>query len=180
MNKNILPKTSSPKRYEIKLDIDLENFSYLGVQTVEITVLENTKSIFLNSIGIKISHASLTASDEESNNLSVEYFEDDERICLSSKNEIKKGDYKLYLEFNSEITNDLKGFYRSKFLTKEEEEKWIATTQFEPTSARNAFPCWDEPEYKAVFSISIVADKKYLRVSNEKVLSEKEVGNNKI
>ena len=180
MNKNILPKTSSPKRYEIKLDIDLENFSYLGVQTVEIQVLENTKSIFLNSIGIKISHASLTASDEESNNLSVEYFEDDERICLSSKNEIKKGDYKLYLEFNSEITNDLKGFYRSKFLTKEEEEKWIATTQFEPTSARNAFPCWDEPEYKAVFSISIVADKKYLRVSNEKVLSEKEVGNNKI
>ena len=180
MNKNILPKTSSPKRYEIKLDIDLENFSYLGVQTVEIQVLENTKSIFLNSIGIKISHASLTASDEESNNLSVEYFEDDERICLSSKNEIKKGDYKLYLEFNSEITNDLKGFYRSKFLTEEEEEKWIATTQFEPTSARNAFPCWDEPEYKAVFSISIVADKKYLRVSNEKVLSEKEVGNNKI
>ena len=180
MNKNILPKTSSPKRYEIKLDIDLENFSYLGIQTVEIQVLENTKSIFLNSIGIKISHASLTASDEENNNLSVEYFEDDERICLSSKNEIKKGDYKLYLEFNSEITNDLKGFYRSKFLTKEEEEKWIATTQFEPTSARNAFPCWDEPEYKAVFSISIVADKKYLRVSNEKVLSEKEVGNNKI
>ncbi len=180
MNKNILPKTSSPKRYEIKLDIDLENFSYLGIQTVEIQVLENTKSIFLNSIGIKIIHASLTASDAENNNLSVEYFEDDERICLSSKNEIKKGDYKLYLEFNSEITNDLKGFYRSKFLTKEEEEKWIATTQFEPTSARNAFPCWDEPEYKAVFSISIVADKKYLRVSNEKVLSEKEVGNNKI
>ena len=87
--------------------------------------------------------------------------------------EIKKGDYKLYLEFNSEITNDLKGFYRSKFLTEEDEEKWIATTQFEPTAARNAFPCWDEPEYKAVFSISIIADKKYLRVSNEKILSEK-------
>ncbi len=181
MNKNILPRTSSPKRYEIKLDIDLENFSYLGIQTVEIQVLENTKSIFLNSIGIKISHASLiAANDKENNNLSVEYFEDEERICLSSKNEIKKGEYKLYLEFNSEITNDLKGFYRSKFLTKKDEEKWIATTQFEPTSARNAFPCWDEPEYKAVFSISIVADKKYLRVSNEKVLSEKDVGDNKV
>ncbi len=181
MNKNILPRTSSPKRYEIKLDIDLENFSYLGIQTVEIQVLENTKSIFLNSIGIKISHASLiAANDKENNNLSVEYFEDEERICLSSKNEIKKGEYKLYLEFNSDITNDLKGFYRSKFLTKKDEEKWIATTQFEPTSARNAFPCWDEPEYKAVFSISIVADKKYLRVSNEKVLSEKEVGDNKV
>ena len=90
MNKNILPKTSSPKRYEIKLDIDLENFSYSGMQTVEIEILKNTKSIFLNSIGIKISHASLTTSDKENNNLSVEYFESDERICLSSKNEIKR------------------------------------------------------------------------------------------
>ena len=72
MNKNILPKTSSPKRYEIKLDIDLENFSYSGMQTIEIEILENTKSIFLNSIGIKISHASLTTSDKENNILSVE------------------------------------------------------------------------------------------------------------
>ena len=84
MNKNILPKTSAPKRYEIKLDVDLENFSYVGTQTVEIQVLENTKSIFLNSLGIKISHASLITSDEESYNLSVEYFEDNERISLSS------------------------------------------------------------------------------------------------
>ena len=180
MNKNILPKTSSPKRYEIKLDIDLENFTYVGMQTVEIEVLENTKLIYLNSLGIQVSHASLISNDQESINLSVEYFENDERISLSSKNEIENGIYKLYMEFKSEITNDLKGFYRSKFLTKDEEEKWIATTQFEPTSARNAFPCWDEPEYKAVFSITIVADKKYLRVSNEKVLSEKEVEDNKI
>ena len=180
MNKNILPKTSSPKRYEIKLDIDLENFTYVGMQTVEIEILENTKLIYLNSLGIQVSHASLISNDQESINLSVEYFENDERISLSSKNVIENGTYKLYMEFKSEITNDLKGFYRSKFLTKDEEEKWIATTQFEPTSARNAFPCWDEPEYKAVFSITIVADKKYLRVSNEKVLSEKEVEDNKI
>ena len=180
MNKNILPKTSSPKRYEIKLDIDLENFTYVGMQTVEVEVLENTKLIYLNSLGIQVSHASLISNDKESINLSVEYFENDERISLSSKNVIENGTYKLYMEFKSEITNDLKGFYRSKFLTKDEEEKWIATTQFEPTSARNAFPCWDEPEYKAVFSITIVADKKYLRVSNEKVLSEKEVEDNKI
>ena len=180
MNKNILPKTSSPKRYEIKLDIDLENFTYVGMQTVEVEILENTKLIYLNSLGIQVSHASLISNDQESINLSVEYFENDERISLSSKNEIENGTYKLYMEFKSEITNDLKGFYRSKFLTKDEEEKWIATTQFEPTSARNAFPCWDEPEYKAVFSITIVADKKYLRVSNEKVLSEKEVEDNKI
>ena len=85
MNKNILPKTSLPKRYEIKLDIDLENFSYIGNQSVEMEILENTKSIFLNSLGIKISHASLIDKNDEEINLYVEYFEDDERISLSSK-----------------------------------------------------------------------------------------------
>ena len=123
MSKNILPKTSFPKRYEIKLDVKLEDFSYIGNQTVEMEILESTKSIFLNSLGIKISHASLIDKNDEEINLSVEYFEDDERISLSSKNEILKGNYKLCLEFKSEITNDLKGFYRSKFLNKDEAEK---------------------------------------------------------
>ena len=46
MDKNRLPKTSRPKRYEIKLDIDLNNFSYEGVENIELEVLENTNSIF--------------------------------------------------------------------------------------------------------------------------------------
>ena len=180
MDKNRLPKTSRPKRYEIKLDIDLNNFSYEGVENIELEVLENTNSIFLNSLGIEVTSASLEVDKKEVNILSVEYLEDEERICLSSENEIVKGSYILHIKFKSNITDDLKGFYKSKYLTKEKEEKWIATTQFEPTSARNAFPCWDEPEYKAVFSITIIADKKLLRVSNEKVLEEKETKDNKV
>jgi len=80
----------------------------------------------------------------------------------------------------SNITNDLKGFYKSQFLDLNNNEKWLATTQFEPTSARNAFPCWDEPEYKAVFSMTLISDKKYLRISNEKVLEEKELEDGKV
>ena len=180
MDKNRLPKTSRPKRYEIKLDIDLNNFSYEGVENIELEVLENTNSIFLNSLGIEVTSASLEVDKKEVNILSVEYLEDEERICLSSENEIVKGSYILHIKFKSDITDDLKGFYKSKYLTKENEEKWIATTQFEPTSARNAFPCWDEPEYKAVFSITIIADKKLLRVRTEKVLEEKETKDNKV
>ena len=54
----------------------------------------------------------------------------------------------------------------------ENKDVWIATTQFEPTAARMAFPCWDEPEFKAIFSIALTTDSDLIRISNEKVLNE--------
>ena len=42
----------------------------------------------------------------------------------------------------------------------------IATTQFEPADARRAFPCWDEPDLKAVFGITLVAPEGLAAISN--------------
>ena len=112
--------------------------------------------------------------------MEVNYIEEDEKIVFESQETLSEGVYELYLEFNSEITNDLKGFYKSSYMSEDGEKKWIATTQFEPTAARSAFPCWDEPEYKAIFSMTIITDEKYLRVSNEMVVEEEKVENNKL
>ena len=179
MNKALLPKLVKPIRYEVKLDIDLDNFVYDGSQNVELEILKETKSFEVNAIDIEIISASLINEDLQID-LNFEYIEDLERISFTTTQNISVGKYILKLKFNSTITNDLKGFYKSQFLDLNDDEKWIATTQFEPTSARNAFPCWDEPEYKAVFSITLVSDEKYLRVSNEKVLEENRLDNGRI
>ena len=42
----------------------------------------------------------------------------------------------------------------------------IGTTQFQPTGARQAFPCFDEPGLKATFKMSIVRDKKHIALFN--------------
>ncbi len=47
------------------------------------------------------------------------------------------------------------GFYRSTFTDDEGTTHAIATTQFEATDARRAFPCFDEPDRKAVFSVTL-------------------------
>jgi len=180
MNKAILPKVAKPVRYEVKLDIDLSNFKYTGSQDVELEIIKETKSFEVNAIDIEIISTLLFNEDGKEFDLTFEYLKDLERISFTASENIPVGKYSLQLEFNSTITNDLKGFYKSQFLDLNDNEKWIATTQFEPTSARNAFPCWDEPEYKAVFSISLTSDEKYLRVSNEKVLRENKLEDGRV
>ena len=179
MNKKRLPKSTYPNRYEIELDVDLDNFSYTGAQKVDLNVVEATNNIVLNSVGIEVTKAKIQTTKQDIP-LKVNYIEEDEKIVFESQETLSEGVYELYLEFNSEITNDLKGFYKSSYMSEDGEKKWIATTQFEPTAARSAFPCWDEPEYKAIFSMTIITDEKYLRVSNEMVVEEEKVENNKL
>ncbi len=179
MNKKRLPKSTYPNKYEIELDVDLDNFSYTGAQKVDLNVVEATNNIVLNSVGIEVTKAKIQNSKQDIP-LEVNYIEEDEKIVFESQETLSEGVYELYLEFNSEITDDLKGFYKSSYMSEDGEKKWIATTQFEPTAARSAFPCWDEPEYKAIFSMTIITDEKYLRVSNEMVVEEEKVENNKL
>lgn len=45
-------------------------------------------------------------------------------------------------------------------------DRYLVTTHFQPTSARSAFPCWDEPQYKARFKIGAVRQRNYVALSN--------------
>jgi aminopeptidase N len=62
----------------------------------------------------------------------------------------------------------MRGFY----LGKDDQGRKYAATQFEATDARRAFPSFDEPDYKATFDITAVADKGLVAISNQKIVSD--------
>src|SRR5208337_3650952 len=55
----------------------------------------------------------------------------------------------------------------------------VASTQFEATDARRAFPCWDEPALKASYNVRLVIDEHLTALSNAGVESEHKLGGGK-
>lgn len=83
------------------------------------------------------------------------------------------------MKFTGQLNDKMAGFYRSTYKNADGSEGILATTQMEPTDARRAFPCFDEPALKAEFTITLVADKHLTCLSNMDVASETEVEGNK-
>jgi aminopeptidase 2 len=79
----------------------------------------------------------------------------------------------LVMKFTGQLNNKMAGFYRSTYKNADGTEGILATSQMEPTDARRAFPCFDEPALKAEFTITLVGEKNHTCLSNMDVESEK-------
>lgn len=127
MNENIrLPKIAIPHRYEINLDIRLEEFSYGGKEVVFLEIVDETKELQLHSLGIDIENAFIENDSGEHIEASINYLPEEEKVSLIFEDKITQGDWQLYLDFNATIVDELRGFYRSSFKDSENKDVWIA------------------------------------------------------
>jgi aminopeptidase 2 len=140
-------------------------------------VVKDTNSISLNAAELTIHSTKLTeGSHLISSSPEIEHNEDNQTIKITFKDTLKAGsDVTLTQKFTGTLNDKMVGFYRSSYKDKDGSTKYLATTQMEPTDARRAFPCFDEPALKAKFSITLIADKQLTCLSNMDVVSEKEL-----
>ncbi|KAG0173479.1 hypothetical protein DFQ28_007122 [Apophysomyces sp. BC1034] len=78
----------------------------------------------------------------------------------------------LDISFEGILNDQMAGFYRSSYKDADGNTQVLATTQFEATDARRAFPCWDEPAIKATFDVTLVVPSALTALSNMNVVSE--------
>ena len=95
------------------------------------------------------------------------------RRCASAKP-------RCNLRFHGRLTDDLVGFYRSTYTAEDGTTHTLATTQFEAPHARRAFPCFDEPEFKAVFSIALEVDDGLVALSNGPEVERTSLGTGRV
>lgn len=168
-----LPRTVVPSRYEIRLEPDLTTASFTGTETVTVTVHEPTAEIVLNAAELAVTEAAITGGAGESYRGEVAPDEPAERCRIGFPARLGPGTWLLRLAFRGTLNDKLRGFYRSTYKDPSGATRVLAATQFEATDARRAFPCWDEPAFKAVFSCSLAIDPALTAVSNTPVVSER-------
>ncbi|KAK6529859.1 Aminopeptidase 2 mitochondrial [Arthrobotrys megalospora] len=180
--REVLPTAIKPTAYKIKLEPFFENvtdargehkaFTFDGSVLIALNVVEDATEVVVNSTEIKIHSAKLYKYDqeEEIGTLSsddVKYNEDLQTATLDFKQTLKAGTTaSVEIIFTGNLNNNMAGFYRSSYKTKDGSTKYLATTQMEPTDCRKAFPCFDEPGLKATFEVALVADKNLTCLSN--------------
>ncbi|MGI9602990.1 MAG: M1 family metallopeptidase [Acidimicrobiales bacterium] len=161
-----LPREVLARQYRLILEPDLDHHRFSGTVVIDAEVLEPVDRIVLNAAELEIDWAVVTAGPVSHRNPGIELDGELERMTLTLPQPLERGPLVIEIAFRGVLNDQLKGFYRSTYTDDDGTEHTIATTQFQSTDARRAFPCWDEPDLKATFSVSLVVDPDHLAVSN--------------
>jgi glutamyl aminopeptidase len=179
-----LPRHVLPIHYDLRLHPDLDTGSLQGRVDILLNVTSPATEVLLHAegppeegvqSGITITITELV--DEAGDPVPVRNafsFPKNDYWVVQPAEPLPPGLFTLSLAFSGHLNHGLEGFYRSVYTKEDGRKVTIATTQFEPTAARSAFPCFDSPSFKTTFSTSLVRPTSgYIALSNMPV--EKEV-----
>ncbi|XP_030046715.1 glutamyl aminopeptidase isoform X2 [Microcaecilia unicolor] len=170
-----LPDYVIPEHYNLRLSVYMADDSYWGAVSIELRLERATRHLWLH---LRETRVTLTPSLIEARTgrlvplRSCFQYLANEYVVVEAAEELQpsSGNFRLNLLFDGRLNGSLVGFYRTTYL-ENGIVKSIAATDHEPTDARKSFPCFDEPNKKATFNITIIHEEQYEALSNMPVLS---------
>jgi aminopeptidase N len=162
-----LPEVAVPESYKLSFTPDVEKATFEADETISIRVLKPTSEITLNAVDIDF-HDVTIASGGSTQKATVAPQKEKEMVVLAVEKPLAAGAATVHIAYAGTLNGEMRGLY----LGKDDQGRKYAASQFEATDARRAFPSFDEPDYKATFDITAVADKGQVAISNSKVVSD--------
>ena len=171
-----LPSHLLPLHYDLYLHPDLVSGLFMGRVTISIEATSPTSYFLVHTKYLDISDTRLLNEDgDEVSYMRAFEYGRNEFWVVQLEAEVVAGNYSLSMEFNGNLTRGITGFYKSVYTNRIGEKVSIATSKFQPTYARKAFPCFDEPSFKSTFSTVLVRPSQgYIALSNMPVAEEVE------
>ncbi|VEN38176.1 unnamed protein product [Callosobruchus maculatus] len=175
-----LPTNCKPSSYKISLVVPETSLTSTGntfTGNVDITfqLMQKTSSLQLHS-----SHDRLTIKTLQLKHIATDTIipqtssvDETDVLTITTTQELEVGNYNLQISYDGRLsTTDMNGVYKSSYVDSTGTKKYLVATQFEATHARKGFPCFDEPSYKATFTVDITVPKGFLAMSNTEVISQ--------
>ncbi|KAK5942524.1 hypothetical protein PMZ80_005089 [Knufia obscura] len=162
-----------PVSYNLSLSniLPAPSWTYDGHVEIEAQALNSLTQIVLDARGLEVSLSAVSQLENDdlsvldASNTTVTYDEKQGKAYIHLPKEIKPGVFRISLLFHGSINDSMEGFYRARYdldpsmlangVFQDEKYSYALATQFEPCDARRAFPCFDEPDLKAKFTLSI-------------------------
>ncbi|CAH1964992.1 unnamed protein product [Acanthoscelides obtectus] len=173
-----LPPFVKPFRYNLTIHPNLTTLEVKSQVSIEFHVDKETNFIVLHSKNLTILDKLI--QDKRGNNLTIMKVLDypgADQLYIEIKEKFKKrANYTLRIRYNFKLRKNKKGFYITTYTNKDGFQKSLAATNFEPTYARTAFPCFDEPQFKARFRITIFRDRFHITLFNTPITNTDDLG----
>uniref|UniRef100_A0A8C4HDS8 Aminopeptidase n=1 Tax=Dicentrarchus labrax TaxID=13489 RepID=A0A8C4HDS8_DICLA len=173
-----LPGSVRPRHYDLRLAVYMDNFTFSGEVSIELECINATRFIVLHTDRLEVRWPS-GAGGRPANrpgggamriHRHFPYPANQMYVVVLHREMKPMRVYRLNVSFDAAIEDELLGFFRSSY-TLQRERRYLAVTQFSPIHARKAFPCFDEPIYKATFTLTLRHDPQYTSLSNMPVES---------
>lgn len=163
-----LPQTVFPSLYTMVLNASLASESFSGSMGIDVFFASATDQILFHAVDLELTGFSLmTSTGVVVGVSSAGYTGQHDLFLVSLSHLVSAGtSARLSMSFSGALLRTLAGFYLSDYVTANGDNRTIASTQFESTDARRAFPCFDEPAFKANFSVSLIAATGYVVLGN--------------
>ena len=161
-----LPADVRPDRYDLAFTVDVAGARFEGTETIRVRIAKETTRIVLHALDLTFQETTV-GDGAGAQTATVTLDKNAQTATVTVPRPLKPGPTTVHVRFAGVLNDQLHGFYLSKGNGRN-----YAVTQFESTDARRAFPCFDEPAYKAVFSVTLTVDRNDVAISNGRLLSD--------
>jgi puromycin-sensitive aminopeptidase len=143
-----LPRSILPRAYRVILSLDVERGTFEGAEEIDLELASEVSAIHLHAVGLAVTDARVTPAGQPAIPMTVTADPESETVTLawSPPRPLAAGSAALSLSFSGGFSPGLRGLYRAGS---------VAVTQFEAADARRVFPCFDEPAFKATWSLEL-------------------------
>lgn len=169
-----LPPTVIPVHYDLYLFPELQTGMFSGKVDLQVHSQEPRDHFLVHVKYLEIESARVTRNGVHPVDvMEVMEYQKNEFLVLRTSQTVDAGNYTLHFEFRGNLTRSIVGFYKSVYTNGRGDRVPIATSKFQPTYARRAFPCFDEPSFKSTFTVTLVRPSQgYIALSNMPVNGE--------